>query len=291
MAEPMAEPTPAAKHPPATPAPARRPGVPLRALLPLVLCWLAALFPVALWLLDRRDPELAVEVAWTTRLWALRAASGAAAVGLLALLFYPPFPAWLRRTFERTRTRWSLDRTPLLRALSELQHLETAQRHLEVARLAWQRDELALVGPHVQRAVELDPGSAPALHLFGLFLLRVGEPRGASAAFAAAERSAPGHAFGDALLHAARAAFLAGDDHRALLLFAQHEREHGGAPRAHYWHGEALLLAGRRDEARAAFAAAAVQPRRKLTAEENWFRALARVKVARLGGAPRGDGR
>ncbi len=278
----MADAPPPPSAPPASPRAPRR----LAALLPLVLVWTAALAPFALWAVHQRDPELAVRLTQAARRYGSAALLVLAAATLVALLLYPPFPAWLRRSAARVRTSWSVDRAPLLRALSELQHLETAQRHLEVARLAWLRTDLALAGPHAQRAVELDPSLAPAQQLLGLLLLRAGALPQALAAFQAAEREDPGHAFGDALLHAARVQHLLGRDDDALATFAQHAERHGGSRRSSCWHGEALLAAGRRDEAAACFRAAAEPATTRLTADENWYRALARVRCWRLGVRP-----
>ncbi|HEB54291.1 MAG TPA: hypothetical protein ENI87_13645 [bacterium] len=250
----------------------------------LTLLWLLAAIPVLLFALHQRDPELAVRVALGIETWSTRAGLMAAGGALLAALLYPPFPAWLRRFAARTRTSWSVDRAPLLRALRELQHLETAQRHYEVARLAWIRGDLSLVGPHIARAVELDPQMARGQYQLGLYLLRIGALPPAHAAFAAAERLDPGHAFGAALLHAARTADLLGKHDLALELFARHAARHGTSPRSDHWHGEALLAAGQTDAARRAFENAARDPKSRLSAEENWFRALARVRARRLGG-------
>ena len=246
--------------------------------LPVASVFVAGLLPFALFLVHTRDPVFAVRVAEAlTRgvVWALVALTCAAIV--LALV-YPPFPAWIRRGWTRTRTRWTSERAPLTRALAELEHLQTAQRHLDVARLAWIRGDRALVAEHAVRAVALDDELAPAHYLLGQHLLEEGDTERAFAAFAAAERLDPGHAFGGALLRQARAAFLLSRIDEALELFARHRDTHGGSNRADYWRGEALAAAGRIDEARAAFVDAATADH-ELTAEEDWFRALARVRT------------
>lgn len=257
--------------------------------LPLAIVWACALLPVALYLLQRQDPMLAVRVVIVLKTWTLRITLATGALAMLLLLAFPPFPAWIRRLVERTRTSWSIDRAPLLLAIEELRHFETAQRHFEVARLAWLRGDLGLCGPHAGRALELEPTMASAHHLFGQYLFRIGALPQAFAAFATAEELDRGHAFGSALLHAARVADLLGNHARALELFLQHERQHGSSPRSAYWRGEALLAAGHKDEARRAYANAAAEPAQKLTAEENWFRALARVKLWRTGAPERSE--
>lgn len=252
------------------------------ALVPLAFVWAVAILPVVFFLLHQQDPVLAVQTMLIIRRGTVLALLGLGAVAIVAALLFPPFPAWVRRFVDRTRTSWTADRAPLQRALSELQHLETAQRHFEVARLAWIRGDHGLAGPHAKRAVELDPEMAQAHHQFALYLLHVGAFQQAEHSFATAESLSPGHAFGATRLLQARAADRMGKHDRALALFAEHERGYGSSHRSNYWRGEALLAAGQRDEAGKAFAAAAANPKNKLTAEENWFRALARVKSWRL---------
>lgn len=255
-----------------------RPGLDWTALTPLALVWACAALPFALYVVYQYDPVLAVELANDLAIWSLRFALGGGALGLLALLAYPPFPAWLRRFVDRVRRSWTVDRAPMLQALKELEHFETAQKHYEVARLAWIRTDLALVGPHAARAVELDPTLPQAQHLLGQFLLRVGAPAQALLAFQNAERLDPGHAFGESLLFQARALALLGRDEEAVTRFEQHAARFGGSHRSDYWRGEALAAVGRGQDAAAAFQAAAANPGRRLPPEENWFRARARVK-------------
>jgi hypothetical protein len=105
----------------------------------------------------------------------------------------------------------------------------------------------------------------------------------AANAFLRAETLDPGHAFGDALLHHGRALHELGDA-RALEVLRAHQQRHGGGPRSHLWLADALLRAGERDAGLAALREAAAPPRTRLTAEENWFRALARVRLWGKGG-------
>jgi len=253
-------------------------------LMPLVAVWCCALMPVALFFAHQVNPELAVEAANSMTKWSLRALVGGGALTMVGLLIYPPFPAWIRRFSDRVRRSWTVDRTPLLKALKDLEHFETAQKHFEVARLSWIRSDMTMVGPHAARAVELDPSMAQAHHLLGSFLLRVDALEHALLAFENAERIDPGHAFGDALLLRAQTLSRLGRLEQALKTFEQHRSVHGGGHRSHYWHAVALASAGRRGEAARAFREAAADPKQRLPAEENWFRALARVKCWRFGG-------
>ncbi|MCB9878312.1 MAG: hypothetical protein H6835_12005 [Planctomycetes bacterium] len=267
--------------PPPLPQPAPRSSMSGASRVMLVVLTVIAAWPLLLQALHASSPELAVRFVVVAQHWGARAGVGLGVAAAIALLLFPPAPAWLRRFVERTRSAWTVDRAPLLRALQELQHFESAQRHYEVARMAWIRSDLGLAGPHAARAVQLDPALPQSWHLLGQVLLRAGDPRQAAIAFHNAGRLEPGHAFGQALLFAARATHLAGDVPAALRLFEQHEHQHGGSNRSHYWYGDALAEAGRRDDAGRQFAAAAAPPPQRLTAEENWFRALARVRCWR----------
>ena len=100
----------------------------------------------------------------------------------------------------------------------------------------------------------------------------------AAAAFHAAEQLDPGHAFGDALLHLGRCLHQLGDA-TALATLRAHQQRHGGGPRSHVWFADALLRAGDHTAGVTALREAAAPPKQRLTAEENWFRAIARVRL------------
>lgn len=253
--------------------------------LPLGLVWLAAAWPVGLWLLHLRDPELAVVVARGTArgLWA--AAAWGLGAALLLCLVFPPAPAWLRRAWHRTWQELALDRAPLQRALTELKHFATAARHAEVGRLARLRRQHELAATHFAAAVALDDGMASAWHQLGLAHFAMHRWQPAAAAFAKAEALDPGHAFGDALLHLGRARHELGDPD-ALAILQQHARQHGGGARSQLWLADALRAAGEPAAAREALRQAAAPPRHRLSAEDNWFRALARVRLWGKGGRP-----
>lgn len=245
--------------------------------LPLLCCWLVAVWPMLLWLLAHSEPELAVRMAQIATRVAIRGGIGAAIVIGIGLLLFPPFPAWVRLALHRMRLSFANDRSPLLKAIAELQHFESAQRHLEAGRLALVRSELPLAATHLARAVELDPGVASANYQFGLLLFRVGRVDIAQQAFERAEALDRGHAFGSALLEAGRCALLAGDGPAAVRLLEQHQREHGGGRKSHYWLGKARAANGDHGGAIEAMRFAAAPVTQRLVAEENWFRALARV--------------
>ena len=268
-------------------SPHEAPVIPLRArlpaLIPLGTVWVIALLPVGFYLLHLRNPQAAVSLSTAATELTLQALFVAAAAAIAGFLLYPPLPAWVRRYLDRTRTKWSADRAPMARAISELKHFETAQKHFEIAKLAWIRSDYALVATHAQRSVALDATLPSAQYLLGLISLQTDARPEALAAFSAAEQLDPGHAFGHALLHLAHVQHLLGDQNSSLASFKQYTRAHGSNHRSNYWHGEALLAAGRANEAAKAFQAAAADPKARLTAEENWFRARARVRCWRIG--------
>ncbi|MCR9247302.1 MAG: tetratricopeptide repeat protein [bacterium] len=274
---------------PPIPAPPTEPAVKLptwRAALqtlPLAAIWIATIAPLLLWLLARQDPELAVRIKQVTTTAAIRGGLGLALVASVGALLFPPVPAWVRLMFERLRLSFASDRGPLLKALAELEHFASAARHLEVGRLALTRSELPLAAEHLHRAVELDPSIAGAHHQFGILLRRLGHLQQAAVAFQNAEHLDPGHAFGAALLELGRCALLAGDERAAAEILERHRKEHGGSKQSHYWLGKARAAIGEHDSAIAAMKYAAEPTKQRLTPEENWFRALARVWLWRGG--------
>jgi tetratricopeptide (TPR) repeat protein len=265
------------------------PVVPLRtrlpALIPLSTIWVIALLPAGFHLLHLSNPQAAVSLATTATELTLQALFVTAAAALFGFLMYPPLPAWVRRYIDRTRTKWSADRAPMAHAISQLKHFETAQKHFEVAKLAWIRSDYALVAAHAQRSVALDSTLPSAQYLLGLISLKTNALPEALAAFSAAEQLDHGHAFGQALLHQAHVEHLLGDQNSSLASFEQYIRAHGSNHRSNYWYGETLLAAGHSDAAAGAYQAAAANPKTRLTAEENWFRARARVRCWRIGRA------
>jgi len=89
----------------------------------------------------------------------------------------------------------------------------------------------------------------------------------------------------EAMLQLGHTMLRLGDAAGAREMLLRHQREHGGSRRSHVWLAEACLAAGDAAAARDAFAVAAAPPARgpRLTAEENWFRAKARVASRRRG--------
>ena len=246
--------------------------------LPLAAVWLVATWPVFLWLVHSTDPELAVTIAQRTGRVLTTSAWWSLGVFAVLLAVFPPAPAWLRRAGSRSWLAVTMDQGPLHKAFAELQHFETAVRHAEIGRLLRIRRQNTQAAQHLARAVQLDDGIPSAWHQLGLVLFSQHEWQYAANAFHRAETLDPGHAFGDALLHLGRALHELGDGN-ALPTLQTHQLRHGGGPRSQLWLAEALQRAGDHAGALAALQQAAAPPRLRLNAEENWFRALARVRL------------
>jgi tetratricopeptide (TPR) repeat protein len=251
----------------------------------IAVLWVLAAWPPLLWLLFRTSPEAAIDVdgAVKTLVWRLVLAGGAFAG--IALLLFPPFAAGLRLFAHRSRMALTADRSAYMRALSELRNLETASRHLEVGRMALQLRERPVAAQHLLRALELDGSLVSARVQLAQLLVQLGRLGEAEAQLRAVVAQDPGHAFGDALLLLGRIRYLAGDAAGAAELLRRHAREHGGGRRSHFWLAQSLVAAGDLDGAREALAFAAAPPpaQRRLTPEEGWFRAKARVLSWRKG--------
>jgi tetratricopeptide (TPR) repeat protein len=246
--------------------------------------WAVAAWPLVLWLVFLTSPVTAVQVELTAGLWLARAGSIAAVVTVLGLLMFPPFAAGLRLAGNKLRRTLTADRSAYMRALSELRHVETAARHLEVGRMALQMRELQAAAMHLSRALELEPTLVSARYQLAQLLLQIGRLPEARAHLQMVVEQDPGHAFGDALLQLGRCQHLLHDDRGAAELLQRHAREHGGSRKSHYWLAQSLAAIGDEAGARAALQVAAAPPERRLTPEEGWFRAWARVKLWRHGG-------
>jgi tetratricopeptide (TPR) repeat protein len=246
--------------------------------LPLALVWVVAAWPVALWLVHAQEPAAAVRLVQGAA--AAFAASWPWAVGGLvgACVVYPPAPAFLRRALHRFRLGVMFDQQGLLKVLADLEQFETATRHLEAGRMlrVARKHEQAI--PHLARAVELDESIAGAWHQLGLALFTLHQWPAAARSFERAENLDPGHAFGDAMLCFGRCLHEIKDG-RALLALETHARQHGGGPRSWLWLAEARARAGDAGGALAALRQAAAKPTVKLSPEDAWFRALARVRL------------
>lgn len=255
----------------------------LAARLPLLAVWLLAAWPFLLWLVHRQDPVTAVELAIGAQIGLTWFGIGCGVALALTCLLYPPLPAWLLLAGQTLWRRLGTSEAPLRRALGELASFESAARHLDVARLLFERGMYEPSAMHARRSLELDRGVASAWHLFASCLMHLDRFEDAAQSFANAEQLDPGHAFGEALLRQGRCLHLLQRE-SALELLQQHERRHGGGARSHLWLAEALDRAGDRAAAAAALRIAAAKPPQRTIAEERLARARARVRLWTRGG-------
>lgn len=250
--------------------------------LGLCALWITGLWPLLLLAVHALTGPLAAVALQVRVEAALHTGALAAAAASLVLAFtYPPFPAGLRWLLVRTAARLRAEREPLLRAQSELRSFETGPRQVEAGRAALAAADPAAAVPHLLRAIELEPDQLAAHHLLGSAYLELGRPAEAREPLLRVVAAAPDHAFGDSMLLLGRAHMLCGEHRQAAEVLQRHSREHGGNRRSHYWLGSSLRQSGDRTAARAAFAVAAAPPpeRPRLTAEEAFYRARARVAL------------
>lgn len=245
-----------------------------------VVPWSLALLVLAVLVTGLLSPAAGIELWQTSTEVAIWTSWRLAIAAAVLLLLYPPFPAGVRVAFARFRARLQADRGKFLIAAGELRHLETAARQYEAGRAAMSIDSPREAVPHLVRALELEPTQLGARYQLGLAALQLGDLRAAEGLLAAVVASDPGHAFGDARLQLGRARQLQQKFEAARLDLEQHEREHGGNCRSHYWLGQVRRALGDADGARAAFHVAAhPTAKQKRTAEEDLFRARARVAL------------
>ncbi len=247
--------------------------------LALLLLWLLGLYPIVLAGIEWVTPITAVRIERAISAAAHMALTWGGGTGLIAALLYPPLPAGLRLLVRTAVDRLRTDRGPLLRALGELRHVETASRQLEAGRAALLARDPQQALPHLLRAIELAPAELDAHYRLGRALMDLGRPDRAIAPLHHVISQAPSHAFGEAMLQLGRCHMLVQDHRAAADLLARHAREHGGNRRSQFWLGRSLAAVGDRDGARTAYATAAAPPPRhpRLTAAEAFYRARARV--------------
>lgn len=108
--------------------------------------------------------------------------------------------------------------------------------------------------PHLEAAAAGESETAEWHYRLGIARLALRRNAEALAAFERAAALDPDHAYGAVWLRLAEAARANGDPERALEVLGRFERERGATPESAFRRGRALRSAGRRGEARAAFA-------------------------------------
>lgn len=246
----------------------------------VILIWLLALWPCVLWLAYGASPELAVGLQRGAEQWVGRVGLVALLLLVVAAAVYPPTLAMARLQWHRLTGSMRADRDALLKAQVELQHLDTPARQLEVGRLALALGEPRLAMGHLQNVLAVEPEHTAARYQLAQALFAMRQLPAAHAELARVVASDPGHAFGEALQLLGWLHHLLGDDQGAAALLRRHQQEHGGNRRSHYWLAVVLEATGDRQGAAAALRVAAAPPdKQRLTAEENWYRAKARVRL------------
>lgn len=197
-----------------------------------------AAIPPVLFLLEANELGSAHEV--TAAVWSflVRAFWIALAVGVVALLAYPPSIPWLKVAWRGIRARMTIDRSSMAQALSRLEHHETADDHFVVANVAWQMRDMDRVIHHVDRALRCDPKALKARHLGGRALLSISQFEAAAKNLAQVVEQEENFNYGGALLGLARAMFHLRRFDEAADLLDRHEELNGG-------NREALLLRAR----------------------------------------------
>lgn len=138
--------------------------------------------------------------------------------------------------------------------------------------------------PYLTAAHAGEPEWGEWSYRLGEARLATGDAAGALDALGPLLKRDEEHAYGRALLLAARAASAVGDHASALARVERHDRNHGATPESAFERGQALRGLGRADEARAAFgdvprlAAEAAHYKRKTSLALVW-----RARLARLG--------
>lgn len=106
--------------------------------------------------------------------------------------------------------------------------------------------------PHLERAVQGEPGVAEWHYRLGTAQLLLRRPAEAAAALERAVALDEEHAYGAALMRLAEARSASGAHDGALADLARLEKNHGPSPESAYRRGLALKQLGRREEARSA---------------------------------------
>ena len=204
---------------------------------------------------------------------------------IVAALVWPPFLPSLRLSWRRLKGRLSVDRGPMLEALADLEHFETAPKHLAVARTAHTLGDVRRALPHAVKAVELDPQLLSARYTLGVLLREIGQTPEAVRQLGFVIERDHDRTFPGALIERARALLSLRADGEALVMLERHRQNYGPQRTCSLLRGRALRGLGREDEAKAAFTEAAAPPPEgvNLSAEDALTRAQAKVARVRPG--------
>lgn len=252
-----------------------------------LLLWLCAVSPLALLALDAHSPfsaELAAGIAGQGieigSMWLIFGS-------VVALLAYPPFIPSARLWFRNLKTRMSIDQGQAISARGRLQHLETADDHVLIARTAIDMGNPTGALPHLLRAVEIETNHLNAHSLLGHVYRRLGVLQKAVEELLWVVRREPDYNFGAAALELAICLERVGQDQKALDALQLHAEAAGENRRALLLKARILRslkdLAGAKATLR--LAAREPEPGQFFSLEEAQARARARFALWRGGRA------
>lgn len=248
--------------------------------------WLAAAGVVGIILIGRSDPVGLVRW-WASAHELLRAAGLWLLVGGgIALIAYPPALPWLRLRWIRLRQRLSVDQRTLRELEERLRHFETAADHLQLGRMWLRHGVPARALPHLVRAQQLDPEHLGTLDELGRALLHHGHPRHALPALRHVHAAQPEFAFGATAVALGEALLRNDEPHEAASVLERLTRTYPGNRRALWFLAQAKRRTGDASGARDALqrAAAPAEQGTRLSPEDRYFRARARVALWRVRG-------
>ena len=145
-------------------------------------------------------------------------------------------------------------RRRLRQKIAELSNVDSARNRGKLGALYLAHGRPALAVELLAAALESDPENVEWRYRLGLARLALGERAEARAELERVLAADEEYAYGAAQLALAQTALAEGDAQAALGALERFEANHGESPESLYRRGRALKLAGRRAEARAAFA-------------------------------------
>lgn len=173
-----------------------------------------------------------------------------------ALLHIPLISFWLVAILVSVMASkgaaWSLDRRRERAMLRSMGAVETPYAKGKLAGVLLKQGRSRRAMPLFQEAAQGEPDRVEWQLGLGRARRDLGDVAGAGEAFDAALKIDPTAGYGAAALGAAACAQEQGDGERALECVRICEREHGPSPESAYRRGRALVVLGRREEARAA---------------------------------------
>jgi tetratricopeptide (TPR) repeat protein len=146
-----------------------------------------------------------------------------------------------------------LSRRRLQNAIRALGAVDRPHNHGKLGLLFASHGKYARALPHLDLAVQGEPGFTEWHYRRGLALLELGRPAEAIEALETADALSPEHAYGGIPLTLARARLAQGDTAAALAALELFDRNHGPSPESAFWRGRVLRRAGRSEEARQSF--------------------------------------